>query len=229
MAISRITAGASSTNSVTYSGSYAAGDIIVVQAINTSTSVLPTVPSGYTLVANVSDSTDSMAMSIFWILATSSSMTGITISNCTVASWAIYRGANTTTPFTNPSGQSGSGTSISYSGIATMTQSGGAGTSWVLVFSGANHSTSQLYNAIPTATSLIVLTSNYYVGPPAYEVDMFDTNTTASSYSFNNKTLAVTTPWFTKTAELNAASTAASPFPLPIRVIKQAVNRAGTF
>lgn len=210
MALSRVTSGHSSSSSITFSGVYAAGDYIIVHALNTSSATIPSVPAGYTSIASASDSTNGLGVVVFGKFATSSAEAAVTATNATAGSWAMYRGVNTTTPYSNAGGQSGSGTTISYSGIVTMTQAGGASTSWAIYTAGLKSSTSQAYNVPPTNTSLTPSTSNFFAGPPPYETAIFDTNAGVASASFNSKTLAATAPWLTKTFELNAAASVAS-------------------
>lgn len=207
MAISRKSAGASfGSNVVSFTGTYAANDVIVIVAVTVSSSTVPSLPSGYTLITNGSDSTNGWAMSMFYKVATSSSETGPTISGASAASWAIYGGVNTTTPFTNPAGQTGTTTSVSYSGIVTMTQSGGAGTSWVLYTATGKGGGGGLFNAIPTSSALVGATSNFQTTAPAYEIDIFDTNAAVSAASFNTKTSTAAVPWISKTVEMNAST-----------------------
>lgn len=203
MAIARRAAGSGLAGSASFTTSPNANDYILLWLVN-SAALTPGIPSGYTSIAAGLDSANGLGVRLVGKVATGGE-TMPSVTNTTVIAWAIYSGVNTTTPVSNAGGQQGNSASISYAGIVTMAQVGGAGTSWVIYTVGANQSTSQLYNAAPNSTSLVAGTSNFWAGPPPYETAIFDTNAPVSSASFNSKTLAATTPWFSKTIELNAA------------------------
>lgn len=208
MAISRITANTVTASSVTPSG-YQSGDYVVFGAIEMGSSTPINTPSGNTLIASATDSTNSWAMHVSGVFATSSASIGTvtySLPSVNAISYVVYRGVNATTPFSNASGQAGTGTTISYSGIVTMTQAGGAGTSWVVYCGTADSGTAAVNAVPPTATTLISATQNVHSTAPVFELDFFDTNTTKSSASFNSKTLAASAPWLTKMFELNAAA-----------------------
>ena len=195
MAITRISSGATSS----FSGSYVAGDLIVIHAVDTTTSAIPLTPSGYTQISSGQQSANSFAMAAFYKFATSSSETYPTISNGTAASWVIYRGV-AATPFVAIGGQSGTGTSISYSGIVTFQN---PGADWVVTFGAASTNVGAVGGHPPNSTALVVeaIASNY-------EAAIFDTGVAVSTYGFNSKTLSASTNWLTKTAELVAGAAA---------------------
>lgn len=198
MALSRIASG--STGSFT--GSYQAGDLIVIHAVDTISSSIPLTPSGYTSISSGSQSANSFAMAAFYKFATSSAETYPTITNATASSWVIYRGA-AATPFVAIGGQSGTGTSISYSGIATFQN---PGADWVVTFGASSNNLGAVGSHPPTNTSLVTEAS-----ASNYEVAIFDTGVPVSTYGFNSKTLAASTNWLTKTTELVAGAVVTPP------------------
>lgn len=141
-------------------------------------------------------------MSAFYKFATSSAETYPSITNVTASSWVIYRGV-ATTPFVAIGGQSGTGTSISYSGIASFQN---PGADWVITFGAASSDAGAVGAHPPTNTTLVVeaTASNY-------EAAIFDTNMPVSTYGFNSKTLPASTHWLTKTTELVASATVTPP------------------
>lgn len=197
--ISRIVSGNAANGSLTYTSGYAVGDIIVLCAQNTAASTVPSVPSGYTLLTNSQDTTNGFSIGVFYKFATSTSETAPTVTNATSLTYTIYRGVDTTTPFSGTGGQAGSTSTINYSGIATYNQ---AGSSIVLMFAAVKGITGNAGN-VPPNTSRV--STEYKTGSDNNV--MFETLGVMSAYSFNGKTLAAALPWLTKTTEMRAATT----------------------
>jgi len=198
MAISRI----SSDSTPSFSGSYVAGDLIVIHAVDTDTSAIPLTPSGYTQISSGQQSANSFAMAAFYKFATSSSETYPTITNETASSWVIYRGA-ADIPFVAVGGQSGTGTSIAYSGIVTFQN---PGADWVVTFGAGRTNVGSIATHAPNSTALVVAAS-----ASNYEAAIFDTGVAVSTYGYNSKTLTASTNWLTKTAELVAGAVVVPP------------------
>lgn len=198
MALSRISSGI--TNS--FSGSYTAGDLIVIHAVDTSAATLPLPPTGYTQISSAQQSANGFAMAAFYKFATSASEPYPTITNATASSWAIYRGA-AATPFVSIGGQSGTSNTIAYSGIVTFQN---PGADWVVLFGAAKTNLGAVGAHPPTNASLVVNASS-----STYEAAIFDTGAAVSSYGYNSKTLSASTNWLTKTSELVAGATATPP------------------
>ncbi|HEY8992864.1 MAG TPA: hypothetical protein VIM37_03385 [Candidatus Microsaccharimonas sp.] len=197
MALSRISSGSTAS----FGGSYVTGDLLVIHAVDTTSSAIPLTPSGYTQISSVQQSANNFAMAAFYKFATSAAETYPTITNTTAASWTIYRGA-AATPFVSIGGQSGTSATISYSGIVSFVN---PGVDWVVTFGASNKNTGAVGSHPPTGTTLVVEAS-----ASTYEAAIFDTGAPVASYGFNTKPLAASTNWLTKTAEL-VASTATVP------------------
>lgn len=192
--ISRISAG----NNGAFSGSYQAGDLIIIVAFNSALANVPTQPAGYSTLTSGQQSADGCAMAVFYKFATSGSETYPTISNSTSSVYAIYRGVNTTTPFVQTAGQASSSASatIAYSGIASFQN---PASDWVLTISVA-HSNSGNLGSHP-ATNQYLPTNGEY-SDTLDNVCIFDSNGVLSSYSYNTKTLDAAVVWISKTIEL---------------------------
>lgn len=200
---------------------FVANDLAVIVCINSTNNTVPSTPSGYTSLSSAQQSADGSAMAIFYkFMGASEAYPTITNSNASI--YAIYRGVNLTTPFVQTGGQTSTGSSatISYSGIGAFQN---AGKDWVLTFGVAHQANAAVGSSPPT--SMTLPTNGEITGTP-YDVALFDSNTTLSSYSFNSKTLANAAVWMTKTTELQAAAATSLPRSL---VVMQAVNRAGTY
>lgn len=198
MALSRIASG--STGS--FSGSYQAGDLIVIHAVDTASSNIPLTPSGYSAISSGSQSANGFAMAAFYMFATSSAETYPVITNTTASSWVIYRGA-ASTPFVSIGGQSGTSNSIAYSGIVTFQN---PGADWVVTFGASTNNLGGVGTHPPTNTTLAANAS-----ASNYEAAIFDTGATVSTYGYNSKTLSVSTHWLTKTTELVAGADVTPP------------------
>jgi len=187
MALSRVSSGITTS----FTGSYVAGDLLVIHAINTGGAATPLLPTGYT---SISSATSSFGMAAFYKFATSASETFPTITNRTASSWAIYRGA-AATPFVGTVGANGVSSTVTYSGLTIQNPN----VDWVLTFGAANTSAGALGSHPSTKTTLVVedIASNY-------EVAIFDSNGPVTSFSFNTKPLSASTSWLTKTTELVA-------------------------
>lgn len=199
MALSRVTGafGSLAASSIGFAAGYAVGDAIFIVAANRSGSTPPTLPAGWTSVGSVGFT--SIAMNIGVKIAASTSETSGTWTNATDIAYVIYSGA-ASTPFSNVSGQQGTSTSISYSGIVSY---GNPSNDWVIAFAFAGSNTGNLTAVPPTSTSIVTGNSG-----AAFELAIFDSNGPLSSYSFNSKTLGASVTWVTRTVELVMATSA---------------------
>lgn len=197
MSLSRVTGcfGSIAGTSISFASGYVAGDAIFILAFNQSSGTVPSLPAGWTSVSSVAF--NGCAMNIGVKIAASGSETSGTWTNATQVAYVIYQG-NAATPYANVGGQTGTSSSISYSGIASF---GSPGNDWVICFAAASSNSGNMTAVPPTSTSIV--TGNAGTG---FEIDIFDTNAAVSSYSFNTKTLGASVTWLTKTVELVAAT-----------------------
>jgi hypothetical protein len=220
MALARSgTPGSAAGTSISFTGTYSIGHLIIVHAVNTSGLTVPTVPAGWNS-TTLTASANGMAMCIGWKNAASSSETSGTWTNATALSYVMYSGHNPTTPIINGGGQTGTAsTTISYSGIVTFTN---PNVDWTICTSALSNNSGSSSTHPPTATSLVT-----DVGASTYESTIFDTNGTVASFSFSSKTLGAAVNSLTKTFELQAATSTF--IPRKGLSVMQAVNRASTY
>lgn len=197
MAISYIASGGAQTNTITIPTGYVAGDLLVMFAFRDGNTTAPTIPAGWTQVGLNTGTLTSSATA--YKVATSSSETSGTWTNADALICHVYRGQLATgTPIVNSGAQAGTGTSINYSGIVTMTA---PGTSWVTLFAGH----SSIDTSLETAKSGTVNRSDN-VGAVC-EVAGHDTNGAVSSFSFGTVPVGGTSGnWITKTIEILAST-----------------------
>lgn len=195
MAISRVASGNGAAGTAALSGTWVAGDLIVL-VLGNSANATPPIPTGYTSDAAGLDSTNALGIRVVHKYAVGGD-TMPTVSNCTSISWAIYRGVNATTPFVQAAGQSGTTATISASGIVTYQSP----SDWVVIAAFAKGITGNVGSHPHTN---MVLVTEYKTGSD--DNVLTDSNTPLSSYAFNSKTLDAAVPWFTKTFELVAAT-----------------------
>lgn len=196
--ISRVHATNNTPGSLTYPATVV-DDLLFLVLQNTANSNVPGTPSGYTSLTSGQDSTNGFAMRIVYKFATSTSEAVPSFTDVTSVSMAIYRGVDPTTPFSGTGGQSGSTSTISYSGIASYNQ---AGSSWVITAATVKGITGNAGSVPPNNTTLV---TEYKSGSDDNAI--MDSNGVLAAYSFNSKTLAATLPWLTKTTELRAKTT----------------------
>lgn len=198
MAISYIASGGAQANTITIPVGHATGDLLVMFAFRDGSTTAPTIPAGWTQVGlNTGTLTSS---STAYRVATSSSETSGTWTNADALICHVYRGQLASgTPVINSGAQAGTGTSVNYSGIVTMT---GPGTSWVALFAGH----SSVDTSLETPKTGTTNRSNN-VGATC-EVAGHDTNSTVASFSFGSVTVGGTSgSYITKTVEILAATT----------------------
>lgn len=194
MALSYISQAAAESNSLIL-GTHAAGDLLLMFAFRDGATTAATVPAGWTSVG-VNAGT-ACASVVAYRVATSSAEVSGTWTNATNLTCHVYRGQRFVgPPVINSGGQSGTGTSVSYSGITTMTD---PGNSWVARFAG--HTSIDTALESPPAGHTLRSDS---VGAIA-EVAGFDTNGAVSSSAFASVTVNGTSGnWITKTIEILA-------------------------
>lgn len=214
MAISRLTSGANASNTVTFNSVYGVDDCIVAWVTNNATATVPTLPAGWTSVTSVT--ANNQAAILAYKFAASTSESSGTWTNATAINYAIYRGVDKTTPFTNAAGQTGTGsTTISYSGIVSFSN---PGADWVLTMSMISNQTGKAYSHPGT--------NQFYhidIGASTYEATMYDSGGAVASYSFNSKTLSASLNSMTKTVELVASKSSIVGGPN----LQQTVNATG--
>ena len=195
MAISRVASSFGSTagTSISFGGSYQAGDTAFVVAYNNATGTVPSLPGGWSSVTSVSSGGQALNVG-YKILPTGSGETSGTWTNATEMMYVIYRGL-AATPFSNAGGQTGSSNQVAYSGIVTF---GNPSVDWVMLVAVSTSNSGNLASHPPTSSTLVTGDA------PSYEVALFDTNGPVASYSFNQKTLDGSVAWMTKTIELVA-------------------------
>lgn len=195
MAISFIAAGSAQGTTITIpgSGSYASGDIMVMFAWRNGNTTSPSIPAGWTSVGLNAGTLCSTTVA--FKVATSGSETSGTWTNATSLVCQVYRGQKAASPVVNSGAQTGTATTVNYSGIGAMT---GPGTSWVIRFGAISTNDTALQN--PPAAFTFRTGST---GAVTDEVAGFDTNGTAASCSFAAVVVGGTIGNFiTKTLEL---------------------------
>lgn len=201
MAISFIAAGAVQANSITIpgSGSYVTGDIMVIWAFNSTSTTAPTIPAGWTQTAASGINTGTLCSSACaWKVAASGSETSGTWTNASEMCCQIYRGQAVSAPMVNAGAQTGTSTTVNYSGIVTMS---GPGTSWVVRFVGMT-SINNSPQTPPTG-----YTNRSDIDGSLAEAAGHDTNGAVSSCSFQSVNTGGTAGnYITKTVELLAAA-----------------------
>lgn len=199
--ISRVSSGSGSGTSISL-GSHQAGDVIFFWAYRNDSATPPSLPAGWTSITSVGASVHSGIMG--YKVCASGSETSGTWTNATSVAYAIYRNVDNTTPYSHPSGQSGTGTSVSWSGIAPSIDN--PGRDWVFTTFGATSDVGNMDTHAPTACTLIT----DYSAAGTEENTIYDTNTPVSSYSFNSKTADASITWLTKTVAIRAVPTGTS-------------------
>lgn len=204
MAISFIAGGAIESSSITIpgSGSYAAGDLMVMWAFNSTSTTAPTIPSGWTQTSPSGVNSGTLcAGSCAWKVAASGSETSGTWTNATEMCCQIYRGQATSAPMVNAGAQTGTSATVNYSGIVTMT---GPGTSWVVRFVGMT-SINNSPQTPPTG-----YTNRSDIDGVVAEAAGHDTNGAVSTCSFQSVNTGGTAGnYVSKTVELLAATSTA--------------------
>jgi hypothetical protein len=193
MAISRQTSGNGAAGSVTFTGTWAAGDLIVLNLMNSASTTVPSIPTGYTSVTSGTEATGGSALRLVYKYAVGGD-TVPTFTNTTSVAYAIYTGINATTPFVQTAGQAASSSTMSSSGIVTYAS---PGNDWVIITATGKGITGNIGSHPPTSMTLV---TEYKSGSD--DNCIFDSNTPLSSYSFNNQTLSASVSWITKTTEL---------------------------
>lgn len=202
MAISRISSGSGAGDNIAL-GSHQANDLILVWAYRSNSATPPSLPAGYTSSTTVGASVHSAILG--YKIAASGSETSGNWTNATSVAYAVYRGIDTTTPLSHPSGQTGTGTSVSWSGIAPSIDN--PGDDWVFTTFGATSDVGNVDTHPPTSCTLITDYSNAGVE----ENTIFDTNAGVASYSFNSKTADASITWLTKTIAIRVAPSGGTP------------------
>ena len=164
-------------------------DLIVVQATNTSSATIPTLPSGYTSLA--SNAANGVGYNFGYKVSSGGDTTTGTWTNATGVAYAVYKNENTSGPIINTTTQGGNSASLQYKGF-TLTHN--AGTSWVIGVGFNPSATAGMggnANALKNQTSQTVF-------------NLLDTDGAVSTFA--NSSLAVTGSghWSTVTAEIVA-------------------------
>jgi hypothetical protein len=202
VAISRQASGNGAAGSAAFAGTWVAGDVIVLNLMNSAGTTVPNTPTGYTPLTSGTEATGGSAERLVWKYAAGGD-TMPSFTNTTSVAWAIYTGINATTPLVQAAGQAGSSSSMSSSGI-TAYQS--PGNDWVIVTATGKGITGNIGSHPPTSMTLV---TEYKSGSDDNAI--FDSNTPLSSYSFNSKTLDASVSWITKTAELQYLAGGSTP------------------
>lgn len=196
---------ATGTNTATLPA-HQAGDLILVAAFNTAAATFPGVISGYTNVASGNPSAPARAVRAQWKIATSSSETIPTISNCTICAVAVYRGVRQVLDASTGAAQtSTSSTNISYAGL-TLAKTDGS--SWVATAGLTLSTTSTIEN--PPAGS----TMRANAVDATSEIVLSDTNGGTTVWASKSVALGVTSNSIAVSVEIRApVNTNISPDP----------------
>jgi hypothetical protein len=168
-------------------GTHISGDIIVLFCHRDGSTTAPTLPGGYTSIANSGANTTSAR--IGYKIADGTETTTGTCANATSVAYEILRGQDTSPIGGNAAGGASS-SSIAYNTV-TMTRSDG--TSWVLGFAG--HRTATNVGQNPAGMSLRTSAS---------DIAASDTNGGVSSWSTQSVTVNQTSGWRSYTVEILA-------------------------
>lgn len=195
MALSYIASGAANANTITIPAGYAVGDLLLMFAFRDGSTTSPSIPAGWTSVGLNAGTL--CASTVAYRVATSLSETSGTWTNANALVCNVYRGQYTSgPPVVNSGGQTGTATTVNYSGITTMTD---AGSSYVVRFAGDT--------SIDTALETPPSGHTFRAGAvdATCEVASFDTNGAVSSSSFAGVSVGGTSGNFiTKTLEILA-------------------------
>lgn len=189
-----INGGASAATTTTIPIGHQGNDLLLMWAYNGASTTLPTVPAGWLSLGGGTGTTCSGQLG--YRVAGSNAETSGTWTNATDLICLVYRGqATNKVPVSTPSQQTGTSTSVSYSGVAPMKC---PGTSLLAFFSGISTANTALETP-PTST---VFRANA-VG--TQEVAGFDTNVPLSVYLFNSVSVGGTSGnWISRPVEIYA-------------------------
>lgn len=192
MAISYINSGGAQANTITIPSSHASGDLLLMFAFRDGNTTSPSIPAGWTSVGLNSGTLCSSTVA--YKVAASGSETSGTWTNADALLCHVYRGQKSSSPVVNSGAQTGTGTTVNYSGIVTMTD---PGNSWVTRMSG--------HTSIDTALETPPSGHTFRAGNvgATCEVAGFDTNGAVSSSSFAGVSVGGTSGnWVSKTLEI---------------------------
>lgn len=204
MAISYV-GGASGTNSATLP-TFQSGDIAIVFAFRDGVATAPSLPTGWTNIANAAANT--CAFRAGWRRLINSDTTTGTWTNATTTMVQVYRGCE---PFITPigGGATGSGTVNTAVPMTTFTMTRGNGTSWVAGFVGHRSTDTDL------GTAWTGMTSRLNPADATDEGGGQDTNGGVASWSTVTRNIGGTASgWYTRTIEILA---------LPVQVMPEIV------
>jgi hypothetical protein len=202
VAISRQASGNGAAGSVALSGTWGAGDLIILNLMNSAGTTAPNTPTGYTSATSGTEATGGSSERLVWKYAVGGD-TMPSFTNTTSVAWVIYTGINATTPLVQIAGQAASSSSMSSSGVVAYQS---PGNDWVVIAATGKGITGNIGSHPPTSMTLV---TEYKSGSDDNAI--FDSNTPLSSYSFNSKTLDASVSWITKTAELQYLAGGSTP------------------
>lgn len=194
MAIAFVNAGSAEATTVTIPAGHAAGHLLIIFAFRDGSTTAPTVPAGWSsLGANAGTS---CASALAYKVAKDSDTSG-TWTNATDLVCHVYSGqATNKVPVVAPSAQTGTGTTVNYSGLAPMQC---PGSSWVAAFAG--HSSIDTSIETPP-TSMVNRTDSPHATAEAVG---HDSNGVLNTYTFNGVAVGGTSGnWISKTVEILA-------------------------
>lgn len=174
-----------------------AGDVILAFAYRDGNTTAPTLPTGWTNIANAGANTNSARLA--YRVATAAGTASGTWTNATSVVFQVYRGVALNNPIGGFAAGGAASTSVAYNTF-TLTDTGG--TSWVVGFSGHRSTDTNLQNA-PTG-----MTARSNVVDATDEAAGHDTNGPVSSWSTQTVSVGGTSSgWRSYTVELRASPT----------------------
>jgi len=195
MTISRVGAATGTTTCTV--PTHSIGDLILIGAFRQTTATSPSLPAGYTSIAN--GTATSCAYRCGYKIATATNDSSGTWTNATAITCVVYTSdqiaAGGAINIGGHLGSSAATNPVSYGGI-TLNYTDGA--SWVFAFSGNRSPTNSVQTHPPTGMTLIA--SSDLVN--TVEVCAFDTNAGVSSWSTQTTTLSTATGWGTTVVEI---------------------------
>lgn len=194
MSLSFIGANAAQANTITIPIGHASGDLMLIFAFRDGSTTSPSLPAGWTSVGLNAGTL--CASLVGYKVAASSLETSGTWTNADALVCHVYRGQKVASPVVNSGGQTGTGTTVNYSGIVSMAD---PGNSWVVRLAG-DTSTDAALETPPSGHTFRAGNSG-----ATCEVAGFDTNGAVSSSTFAGVSVGGTSGnWLTKTLEILA-------------------------
>ena len=174
---------------------HVAGDLIIAFVFRRNSTVLPTLPAGWTSLTTQTGFSNSARLA--YKIAASSSETSGTWTSATASIFLVYRGVNTTDITRYAATNFGNVSAVNY-----RENNAWINLAWTLAFAGSSNGTLALETAPTGATTLV---ANYV--DASNESASFDSNGPSAGFSTANVVLASASNWITITHRLRVPIT----------------------